>query len=162
MKRYAVVLTVVIALIVFCAQPVLAGGDKHSKCTQDPAKCKAEMQAKLAKKAWLGIEMDTNEADQYVITKVVADSPAEKAGFQKGDVLMAMNGHEYSPDNKKELKKAWMEVKPGSKATYVVLRNGGKMKLKAQLAHVPEAMQAKWIDEHIKKGHAVKVATNTD
>jgi predicted metalloprotease with PDZ domain len=162
MRKYAVVLTVVLALVAMSSQPLFAGGDKHKKCSADPADCKAKLQAKLAKKAWLGIEMDVNDADQYVITKVVPDSPAEKAGFQTGDILLAMNDHKYSACDKKSVKAAWSEVKPGSKATYVVLRNGGKMKLKAQLDHVPEVMQAKWIDEHMKNAHAVKVAAKTD
>lgn len=158
MRKTALVMFVVFAMTALAATPLLAGGDKHAKCTHDPDDCKAKMQAKLAKKAWLGIEMETNKEDQYVITKVVADSPAERAGFQKGDVLLAMNGHEYAPCSKKAIKTAWSEVEPGSKAVYVVLRNGEKTKLKAKLDHVPAAMQAKWIDEHMKKAHAVKVA----
>ena len=42
----------------------------------------------------------------------------EKAGFEKGDILLAMDGVKYSNDNKKELKAVYAKLEPGSKTTY--------------------------------------------
>ncbi len=161
MKRLSWI--IVVALIVSVGMPAFAGEKAHKKCDGDPDECLKKMQAKIANKAWLGIEMDGNDDGRWQITKVVAGSPAEKAGFQKGDVLMAMNGVEYSKKNKEGVSKVWSEAAPGSEATYVVLRQGGKVKLQAQLAHVPEEMGKKWIAEHMAKSHGeVKMAKKAD
>ncbi len=162
MKRLSWI--VVVALIVSVGMPAFAGEKENKKCTAPSDECLKKMQAKIANKAWLGIEMDGTDDGHWLITKVVADSPAEKAGFEKGDVLLAMNGTKYTKENKEGVSKAWSEVKPGSEATYVVLRQGGKVKLQAQLAHVPDEMAKKWIAEHMSKAHGedVKLAKKTD
>ena len=150
MKRH---LWIALLLIVAVAAPGLAGGKHHKKCDADPADCVKKMKQKFADKAWLGIEMNTTDDGRYQITAVVPDSPAATAGFVEGDIILSMNGHNYSETDKKAVKVAWSEVEPGSKAVYVVLRKGGKIKLKAKLDHVPEAYQKKWIKEHLAKYH---------
>jgi predicted metalloprotease with PDZ domain len=147
MKRLGVLL--VVALL--AAAPALAG-DK-GKCDGDPADCAKKMEQKLAQKAWLGINYDTDEKGRWVVTEVEPGSPAQKAGFEKGDVMLAVDGVEYSEENKAGLKAVYAEQKPGSEATYVVSRQGGKVKLKATLGHVPEELQKKWIAEHLAKSH---------
>jgi hypothetical protein len=137
---------VVAALVVAVAFPAFAGEKHHKKCDGDPQECLAKMHAKLSKKAWLGIEMDGTDDGRWKITRVVPDSPAEKAGFEKG-------GEEYTKKNKEGMHKVWSEVSPGSAATYVVLRKGGKLKLKAELDHVPDYLMAQWIGEHMLKSH---------
>ena len=111
----------------------------------------AKMQAKYAAKPWLGVEYDKGDHGQYVIKTVHADSPAEAAGFRKGDVILAMEGVEYTKANKKALKQVWSGVKPGSEVQYVVKRQGAKVELDATLAHVPADLQKKWIAEHEAK-----------
>ena len=146
-------LIVIAALVLAVALPTFAG-EKHKKCTTDAEECLKNMKAKIANKAWLGIEMDTTKDGYHKITKVVEGSPAEAAGFAAGDVLLAMNGVSYAKDNGKEIKAAWGEVSPGSAAKFIVKRDGEKMKIKAELAHVPNDMAKKWVHEHMEKYHA--------
>ena len=108
----------------------------------------------MAQKAWLGISYDTDEKGRWVVSEVEPGSPAQKAGFEKGDVMLAVDGVGYSKENKAELKAVYATLKPGSEATYVVKRQGGKVKLHATLSHVPEELQAKWIAEHMTKSHS--------
>ncbi len=147
MKRFGVLLVV----LLLAAAPAMAG-DK-SKCEGNPDDCAKKMQAKLAEKAWLGISYDTDENGRWVVSEVEPGSPAQKAGFEKGDVVLAIDGVEYSKEHKAELKAVFAKLKPGSEATYVVKRQGGKVKLQATLGHVPEELQAKWIAEHMAKSH---------
>jgi len=144
---------VVAILIMAMAVPGMAGEKCHKKCDGTPEECKKKMAAKFAQKAWLGIEMDSTEDGHFKITKVVSDSPAAKAGFEKGDVLIAMNGQDYSKDNMKAVKAEWSELEPGSKAKYTVLRKGGKIQLKAKLDTLPIEYQKKYIKEHLAKYH---------
>lgn len=127
-----------------------AGGEKCHGAAED---CMAKMKTKLADKAWLGVELDKNEHGQMVIKSVYEDSPAEQAGFQKGDVLLTMQGVEYNKKDKKAMKKAYAGVKPGSDVQYVVKRQGAKVELDATLAHVPKDVQKMWIAEHMKENH---------
>ena len=144
---------VIAVLIMAMAVPGMAGEKHHKKCDGTPDDCKKKMAAKFADKAWLGIEMDGTDDGHYKITKVVSDSPAAQAGFEEGDVLLAMNGQDYSKDNMKAVKAAWSELKPGSKAKYTVLRKGGKIDIKAKLGSIPADHQKKYIKEHLAKYH---------
>ena len=146
-------LCIVVALLVIAAAlPAMAGGKDHKKCCADPAECLAKMKAKYAEKPWLGIEMDVAKDGTHTITRVVPGSPAEAAGFKNGDVLMAMNGVKYVKSD--ELKAVWSDIEPGSKAVYIVLRDGEKRKIKAKLGHVSTQQAKMWIDEHMKKFHS--------
>ncbi len=138
-------------LVALVAAPVMAG-DK-AKCDGNPEDCAKKMQQKIAQKAWLGISYEADEQGRWVVSSVEPDSPAQKAGFEKGDVILAVDGVEYSKENKAELKAVFAKLTPGSEATYVVKRQGGKMKLQATLGHVPDEMQAKWIAEHMLQSH---------
>lgn len=144
-------LCVVFLAVLVVAMPALAG-DK-AKCDGNGEDCMKKMSEKLAHKAWLGIEYETDESGHWVVEKVVPNSPAQKAGFEQGDVMLAVNDVKYSKDNKKELSAVYSKLEPGSSATYWVKRDGGKVKLEATLGSVPKDMQAKWINEHMENYH---------
>jgi hypothetical protein len=141
----------VLAVVLVLAIPAMAG--EKGKCNGSGEDCLAKMKAKYAEKAWLGINYDTDDAGHWVVSKVYDRSPAEKAGFQKGDILLAMDGVKYSKDNKKELKAVYAKLEPGSKTTYVVKRHGEKVKLEATLGNVPKDLQKQWMAEHMQKYH---------
>ena len=138
-------------LVLFVAMPAVAG--EKGKCAGNGEDCLAKMKTKIAHKAWLGIEYETNEQGRWVVEDVYKGSPAQKAGFEQDDVLLAINGVEYSKANKPALKEVYSKLEPGSEAKYVVERQGGKVKISATLGWVPEEVQAKWINEHMKKNH---------
>ena len=109
------------------------------------------MKTKLAEKAWLGIEYDKADYGRWSVKKVHANSPAADAGFQQGDILIAMQGEDYTKENKKAIKAAWAELGVGSDVQYVVKREGSKVKLNAVLAHVPQDLQQQWLAEYVRE-----------
>ena len=149
MKKFG---TFLMVAVLAAAIPAVAG-DKGA-CKGDPNDCAKKMEQKLANKAWLGISYDTDDQGRWVVTSIEPDSPAQKAGFEKGDVMLAVDGVKYSKENKSDLKAVYAKLSPGSEATYVVLRKGGKVKLTATLSHVPNEVQAEWIAEHMSKYHS--------
>ena len=156
MKLWATICVVV--LMVAVAVPTVAG-DKH-KCTASTEDCLRKMQDKMETKAWLGIESKETDSGFWAVKKVYAESPAEKAGFEPGDVLIALNGVEMSKKNKEAYKKAAHQLAPGSKATYTVKRDGAKKQLEAQLGTVPREVMARWVGEHMLDQHTqVRVAS---
>jgi S1-C subfamily serine protease len=118
------------------------------------------MIAKYQQKGWLGVETEKAEHGRWAITRVFPDSPAEKAGFKPGDIFVSVNGVEMSKENKEAMTKVKHTMTPGSQATYVVKRQGGKVKLNAELGSVPTTVLAEWVGEHMIKDHAqVKLAS---
>lgn len=148
-------------MIMLMALAVSFAAVAGEKCGADSEDCLAKMKTKYAEKAWLGVEYDKTDHGQLVVKKVYLDSPAHEAGFQKGDILLTMEGEEYSKANKAAIKKIYSGIKPGSEVDYVVKRQGAKVELDATLAHVPKEVQKKWIAEHMEKYHSEKqVASN--
>jgi serine protease Do len=84
-----------------------------------------------------------------VITKVIEDSPAEKAGFKVGDTLAAVNGVAFSESNQKQLKDIQYSMKPGADFTYTVSRKGSRVDLEVELGQLPEDVLAQWIGGHM-------------
>jgi serine protease Do len=111
------------------------------------------MIAKYQQKGWLGVELDKADNGRWAVARVFPDSPAEKAGFKAGDVFVSVNGVEMSKDNKDALKKAKHSMTPGSRASYVVARQGSKVKLNAELGSVPTEVIAEWVGEHMIHDH---------
>ena len=141
-------ITVLLMSFVFVS-PAMAGGASCDGSDKEVAMLKT----KYSQKAWLGVDFKKNDAGYKVVKAVHASSPAEKASFQKGDVLVAMEGIEYTMDNKKELKAAWANIAPGSEVDYKVKRNGSKVVLAATMGHVPQDIQDQWIAEHMAEQH---------
>ena len=166
--------TVVFAILalVLALGPAMAGGeDCHKadaaknvahaskKCDMSAADCK-KMMADARNSGWLGLSLDKSDADgALVVEKVVPGSPAEKAGFRSGDVLLAVNGITYGEENHDKLKAMKKTLKPGSAASYNVLRAGKQQTLSATLGTMPEEVFTAWVSEHMKE-HAEIASAN--
>jgi S1-C subfamily serine protease len=115
----------------------------------------------MKNRGWVGIEMDKGKDDKtLLISRVVPGSPAEAAGFQIGDVLLAVNGVKFA-DNTEDTcatceatKENWT---PGTTVHYVVGRDGQKVKVEPTLAQVPSDVMAQWAGQHMLE-HAQPVA----
>lgn len=144
------------AMICAVAFAAFAG---EEKCKGEAKDCVKKMEAKIAAKGWLGVETAKVDHGYFKVKKVYEGSPAEAAGFQPGDVLLAINGAKYGDkEGKKALKKA--KLGPGSEVEYVVKRADGKTKLVATLGSVPEKVAKQWIAEHVETAHkGVKLAS---
>jgi len=144
------------------ATTALAGGpdcDKHAKnaayasnkgCTMSAEECTKHM-AEAKNHGWLGIQYDKTEDGTAVIKDVVKGSPADKAGFRSGDVLLALNGIEMNDDNSARLKAAWKPLTPGSTVDYTVKRAGATKDITVTLGKMPEDVYNAMVAEHMKE-----------
>ncbi len=98
--------------------------------------------AKEGKRGWLGVmlqdidselveAMDLKNDDGVLISDVIEDSPAEKAGLEDGDVIIEFDGQKLA--DYKALTKAVRASSPGDKVDVVVLRDGKKKKFEVEL-----------------------------
>ena len=154
MKKTGTVIAVVMLMVM--SAPAMAG----EKCTSSTQDCLDHMAKNLKNRGWVGIEMDDEGGmDKMVVTKVVEDSPAQRAGFKKGDVLVAVNGVTFAEENQKQLKDVQYAMKPGSDFTYTVARSGKKVKLEVELGNIPENVMAQWIGGHMMDHAELQMAS---
>jgi len=157
MKRLTGLLAVVMMMAV--AAPAMAGdANKCSASTQD---CLNHMAKNLNNRGWVGIEMnDKGGTGMMIITKVIDGSPAQKAGFEVGDALVAVNGVAFSDENEKQLKDIQYSMTPGTDFTYTVSRKGSKVDLDVELGDLPDSVKAQWIGSHMMDHAEIQMASN--
>ena len=87
--------------------------------------------------AWLGVQI-AQSTDGPTIASVIADSPAEKAGLKRGDVIKAIDGTSVS--NVQAVRDALKDKKPGNTVTVSITRNGNAQDVTATLEAPPEPL----------------------
>ncbi len=145
--------TLTLALMMPMA-PLWAGDQAKKVCPEDAATCARMMKEQFKKRGWVGINMEYDkEREVTAISHVVANSPAEKAGFQVGDVLQGLNGVEYTEENEESLKAEHATFQPGDTATFKVERDGKTIDIEVRLEQIPQAILAQWIGQHVLDYH---------
>ncbi len=149
MRRW---LWIIVAMVMATVAASLFGGE-HKACSAPFEECAKKLVQKYNQAGWLGVDLEKSEEGHHQITRVYQGSPAERAGFQAGDVLLAVNGVDYSKENKEALAKAKAALTPGAEATYLFLRKGEKAKLIVKLGTAPPEIVAQAIGEHFLESH---------
>ena len=101
---------------------------------------------KSSKSAWLGIYSQTVDEDlaeafdlpiEYgvVVNEVVDDSPAEEAGLEEDDIIIAINGSKIIDLD--ELVEMIEDSRPGDEVVLLVMRDGEKQELTVTLQKRP-------------------------
>ena len=155
------------AAVIFVGSPLFAGDEEKAKekkyCPAKVEDCVAAMKEEFTQRGWVGINMETSEeAGGVVLTWVAPDSPAEKAGLKKGDLLTSLNGVPYEEANEEELKKQYKSFRPGKTATFGIEREGQAEDITVALEPIPEEILAKWIGEHVLHAHGEEYSEPVD
>ena len=93
-------------------------------------------------RGWLGVEIQNFTPEMAaslgnanmqgaIVAAVVPDSPAAKAGFKQGDVVLAVNG--TAVNDSRDLTRRVATLQAGSKATFTLMRDGKKATLIADI-----------------------------
>jgi predicted metalloprotease with PDZ domain len=142
-----------LAFALAVALPALAGGEGE-KCEQDVQTCINKMAMMFKDRGWVGIEMDKEEgAESMHVTRVIPGSPAQAAGFEVGDVLLALNGIKFAEAAEEQMEEAQKVMKVGATVTYTVQRGDSEVDLEPVLAEMPREVLAQWIGNHILSHH---------
>ncbi len=108
----------------------------------------------VVQKAWLGIQMQglTPSLRQFwkvpqdcgvIVTRVLEDSPAEKAGLQIGDIILALNGQPLTAPKEEaseQLRNLVRSLPPKGKIVLRVFRKGRVMSLECPLEPAPKSL----------------------
>ena len=98
-------------------------------------------------RGWLGVliqPVDRDLAPSFgldkptgaLVSQVLKDSPAEKAGIQAGDVILSFNGEEI--EESAELPQVVGLLAPGTKADAKVMRDGKEKTLTVEIGELPD------------------------
>jgi serine protease Do len=101
-----------------------------------------ESHGKVAR-GWLGVAIQSITPDiasslgikqpkGAIVASIVPDGPAAKAGFEQGDVVIALNGKEI--EDNRDLTRRVAALPAGTKASFTVVRQGTPRTLSAQIA----------------------------
>ena len=135
-------------------------GAGESKCTHSTQECLDYMATQLKASGWVGVELEGDD-EQYgpmTVTKVVTGSPAEGAGIQVGDVLVAMNGIEMKEGNQEKVVAARAGWKPGSSVVWTMHRGDQKREVSIVMAPMPADVLARYIGQHMLQHAQTEVA----
>lgn len=102
-------------------------------------------------RAWLGVliqDVNNELAESFgldrssgaLISRVLPNSPAEKAGLRSGDIILEFNDQSITRSG--ELPYVVGQMKAGTKVDAVIYRDGGKQTISVQLETPPSDMQA--------------------
>ncbi len=75
-----------------------------------------------------------------LVNEVVADAPAEKAGFKAGDVITSVNGKEV--EDVADVRRMVGGRKPGTELEFTVNRGGEEVALRARIDRMPSGLLA--------------------
>jgi S1-C subfamily serine protease len=156
------------------ATPALAGGAEcakgattasatkaahaHEKCAMSADECR-KMMADAKSRGWAGLELDKAADGTLKVVKVDPTSPASRAGFLEGDVLVALNGVALTAENHEKLAKMKATMLPGTEVLYKVDRGGKTRHLTVALGKMPEKVYEQMVARHMAE-HEGAVATN--
>lgn len=154
MKTRSVLLS---AMLLMLAIPAFAGSGE--KCSASAQVCLNHW-AEKQEAAWVGIEMDKSTDGMMKIKAVTAESPAAAAGFQTGDILMALNGAKLS--DMEAVKKARGAWTPGQSVTYTVQRAGAEKQIAVTLGKTPENVYAAMVGMHMLENHVMAATAAAD
>jgi serine protease Do len=102
-------------------------------------------------RGWLGVQIQSLTPDMAaslgtssekgaIVANVIDDSPAAKAGFSQGDVILSLNGSNI--DDSRDLTRKVAEIAVGDRANFIVLRDGMRRNITAIIAKRDEAQLA--------------------
>jgi len=93
----------------------------------------------------LAASLDLPAARGAIVTAVSPAGPAEKAGLQRGDVIVGVNNHQVIDSN--GLRNLVASISPGTNVKVSALRDGKEENFQVALAELPERKQAESDDE---------------
>ncbi|MBN1957048.1 MAG: DegQ family serine endoprotease [Desulfuromonadales bacterium] len=89
----------------------------------------------------LAESFDIDQREGILVAQVMADSPAEKAGIEQGDVILKLN--DKTVDKVADFRNQISLTQPGTDVTLLVLRDGKKKKIKVTIGAMESDAQGR-------------------
>ena len=151
--------TTLAAFALLLAVPAAFAGEK-TKCPYDTQSCLNSMSTKLRTSGWIGVQYERDPGGVFVVKQVFPGSPAQTAGIQPGDALLALEGVAMTAENDKKIGEMRQSMKPGTKVTYTIRRGATAKDLTFTLGAWPADLVARYIGEHMLEHAGSTVASS--
>jgi len=138
-----------VALVLFLI-PAHAGAGP-GRCPEPDAQTCLDHMVARHHQGWLGFEYERSDEGVVQIHEVTPYSPAARAGFRVGDVLLTMNGADFGdPSSVKKARGDWL---PGQLVIYTVRRGTTPKRISVKLGRQPEKDFVRMLGRHMLENH---------
>lgn len=141
-------------------------GKSASACAMKTADCEKMMRTYYQTHGWSGVESDCcmGASASPTVLRVMASSPAEKAGLKTGDVLTSINGITFGEETQAAIQNLVTNgMKIGDTVRYTAMRDGQVVSFETKLVKISDADLGALIAEHAAMAHtAAPKAEKTD
>lgn len=131
----------------------VAMGKNKTLCTAEPKECSYQIRTMLAGKRYLGVKVEESQSGLN-ITRVVAESPAERGGMRVGDRIIMVNDRDCAKSTVKQFKELVNATPVSGRISFVIARNGYFLKLQAKFEVLNESQMKRVIETHLREAHA--------
>ena len=124
----------------------------EGKCSASARECEKQIRTMVSGRRFLGLTV-TELDPGLIVTGVVKDSPAARAGFRNGDKLMYANGKSLRQARIRDFKQIAAENRQTGRLWIVVLRDGTYLKIEVRLEPYTKQQVDKIIAAHLETSH---------
>ena len=122
---------------------------KRERCNQTHRECVEYMSKKMRDSGWVGVELEF-DGKLFTIQKVIVGSPAEEAGLEVGDLLLAIDGVPSREVAKGMASgRSKLKWKPGQQIKYKIEREGRGRTIEIEMGRMPAHVLARYIGQHL-------------
>lgn len=137
----------------------LAAIAEEQRCPGTAKECDQQIRHFLSGRRFLGATVKDRSPGLYV-ESVTPDGPAERAGLQKGDRLIACNTKSVAHASPREFKQILAEARQVGALTMIVFRRGGYKRINARLEPYTKQQIDQIIAAHLSQSHPSSAGRN--
>lgn len=107
--------------------------------------CAVQMAEHFRRSGWVGITPYIDAEGTISVTQVFANSPADKGGVQRGDIIRGLNGVPVD-GARTAFETVYNSLRPGIAVIFDLERAGRSLSVEVRIEPIPEAMLERWIE----------------
>jgi predicted metalloprotease with PDZ domain len=132
---------------------------EEQRCPGTAKECDQQIRHFLSGRRFLGATVKDRNPGLF-IESVTPNGPAERAGLQKGDRLIACNTKSVAHASTREFKQILAEARQGGALTMIVFRRGGYKRVNARLEPYTKQQIDQIIAAHLSQSHPSSAGGN--
>jgi predicted metalloprotease with PDZ domain len=146
-----------VLFVTILAAAAVVYAQEQKKCNSSAQECEQQIRQFLAGRRYLGLEL-VDLKPGMVVKTVVPESPAERAGFEKDDRVIGVNGHAMTQAAVRDFKQIITQASGSSMLWVIVQRRGAFRKIEVRLEPYTKAQIDKIVAAHLTQYHSATAA----
>lgn len=141
--------------LVLCLISVPALGQTGADgCDCDLAACLVPLVESYGERGWVGASFAWSEGGDeeagLAVVEVHPEGPAERAGLEPGETVMAMDGKPFAEATPEEMNDRWQSVRPGQTLTLTVRsKEGERRNVRLRAVELPTEVKERSIGRYV-------------